>query len=309
MIKIPLEKDISREDWLELRRRGIGGSDAAAGCGISRYKSPMELWLEKTGKVADDGDSEAAYWGRTLEAIVREEFTKRSGLNVRTLPFMLQSEEHPFMLANVDGIVSDQKYGTCIFEAKTASAFKAKDWDLEIPEEYYVQIQHYMAVTGYNAAYIAALIGGNRFIRKCFERDDRVIEMLIKLERQFWAYVENDEMPPPDGSEASKKILAELYPEAKSGETVDLGEDGLSWVMQYEEASEQEKQLSEIKNLAANKLKEMLKDREIGLAGERKVIWRNIKSERLNTAALKEKEPEIYGKYLTDTSYRRFDVK
>jgi predicted phage-related endonuclease len=166
-----------------------------------------------------------------------------------------------------------------------------------------------MAVTGYKAAYIAALIGGNRFVWKCFERDDCLIEMLIGLEAQFWEYVKNDQMPPVDGSEASKKLLAERYPEVKCGETVELGEDGLSWILQYEKAAEQEKKITEVKNLAANKLKEMLKDCEIGVAGERKVIRRNINGERLNTGALKANEPEIYRKYLNQSSYRRLDVK
>ena len=149
------------EDWLEYRKQGIGGSDAAVVCGISRYKSPVELWMEKTGQLPSQETGEAAYWGNLLESLVREEFTKRTGISVTKPSALYQSGEHPFMLANVDGLCEDPVHGPCIFEAKTASAYKAGEWEDAIPDEYMIQIQHYMAVTGYQGAYIAVLIGGN----------------------------------------------------------------------------------------------------------------------------------------------------
>ena len=89
------------------------------------------------------------------------------------------------MLANLDGVCEVPEYGTCIFEAKTASAFKAGEWEDSIPDEYQLQIQHYMVVTGYRAAYIAVLIGGNTFKWKCVERDNELIAMLVQLESDF----------------------------------------------------------------------------------------------------------------------------
>ena len=112
-------------DWLEWRKKGIGGSDASVVCGINRYKSPVELWMEKTDQLQPQEAGESAYWGTILEAVVREEFTKRTGLEVRLVKQLLQSEEHPFMLANLDGVCNHPDYGTCIFEAKTATAYKA----------------------------------------------------------------------------------------------------------------------------------------------------------------------------------------
>ena len=122
------------EDWLEYRKLGIGGSDASVVCGMSRYKSPVELWLDKTGQLPAQEAGEAAYWGTQLEALVRAEFTKRTGIEVNHASQLLQSEEHPFMLANLDGICEHPELGTVIFEAKTASAFKAGEWDDSIPE-------------------------------------------------------------------------------------------------------------------------------------------------------------------------------
>ena len=136
------------EEWLEYRKLGIGGSDASVVCGINRYKSPVELWMDKTNQLPYQEAGEAAYWGSILESVVRTEFTKRTGIEVDTLSRLLQSNEHPFMLANLDGICTHPDHGICGFEAKTASAYKSGEWDNTIPDAYLLQIQHYMAVTG-----------------------------------------------------------------------------------------------------------------------------------------------------------------
>ena len=89
------------EQWLEWRRKGIGGSDASIVCGINKYRSPIELWLDKTGQAVFEEAGEAAYWGTILEPVVREEFTKRTGIEVKTVKHILQHEDYPFMLANL----------------------------------------------------------------------------------------------------------------------------------------------------------------------------------------------------------------
>ena len=196
-------ENMAYEDWLEYRKQGIGGSDASVVCGISRYKSPVELWMEKTDQLPPQEVGEAAYWGTQLEALVRAEFTKRTGIEVKIVSQLLQSEEHPFMLANLDGVCAVPDVGPCIFEAKTASTYKAGEWEDAIPDEYALQLAHYMAVTGYQGAYIAVLIGGNTFRWKFVERDEELISMLIELESVFWNHVQNGTPPPLDGSDAS----------------------------------------------------------------------------------------------------------
>lgn len=122
------------------------------------------------------------------------------------------------MQANLDGICTDPNYGECIFEAKTASAFKAGEWENAIPDEYMLQIQHYMAVTGFKAAYIAVLIGGNTFRWRLVERDEELIAMLVQLEAEFWDCVKNDTPPLLDGSEATAKFLAEKFVQSKKSQ-------------------------------------------------------------------------------------------
>ena len=296
-------------DWLEYRKQGIGGSDASVVCGISRYKSPVELWMNKTGQLPDQEAGEAAYWGTQLEPFVRAEFTKRTGIEVRTVNQLLQSEEYPFMLANLDGICEVPDVGTCIFEAKTASAYKAGEWEDSIPDEYLLQVSHYMAVTGYAGAYIAVLIGGNTFKWKFIERDEELISMLIELESAFWDHVQNRTPPPLDGSNASAKFLADRFCDSIPKSHITLPDTAVTLLAQYDEACEQLEIVTERKQRAENLLKEMMGENEVGTAGDRIVTWKSMAQERLDSKTLKAEHPTLCKKYTNKTLYRRFTVK
>ncbi len=296
-------------DWLEYRKQGIGGSDASVVCGINRYKSPVELWMNKTGQLPDQEAGEAAYWGTQLEPFVRAEFTKRTGIEVRTVNQLLQSEEYPFMLANLDGICEVPDVGTCIFEAKTASAYKVGEWEDTIPDEYMLQVQHYMAVTGYAGTYIAVLIGGNTFKWKFIERDEELISMLIELESAFWNHVQDCTPPPLDGSDASAKFLADRFHDSKPRSQITLPNTAVTLLAQYDEACEQLEIISERKQRAENLLKEMMGENEVGTAGDRIVTWKSMSQDRLDSKTLKAEHPALCKKYTSKTSYRRFEIK
>ena len=302
-------ENISYEDWLEYRKQGIGGSDASVVCGINRYKSPVELWLEKTDQIPYQEAGEAAYWGTQLEALVRTEFTKRTSIEVSVVNQLLRCEEHPFMLANLDGVCEHPDYGTCVFEAKTASAYKAGEWDNAVPDEYMLQLQHYMAVTGYKGAYIAVLIGGNTFRWKFVERDEELISMLIKLESDFWNHVQDRTPPPLDGSDASTKFLAERFPNSTPQSRITLPNTASELLAQYDEACEQLEAATAKKQKAENLLKEMLGEHETGTSGSRIISWKSVTQERLDSKTLKAEHPTLYQKYVNKTSYRRFSVK
>ncbi len=302
-------ENIPYEDWLEYRKSGIGGSDASVVCGISRYKSPMELWMEKTNQLPYQEAGEAAYWGIQLESLVKSEFTKRTNIKVKPVNQLLKNEEYPFMLANLDGVCEHHDYGTCVFEAKTASAYKSGEWDDSIPDEYMLQIQHYMAVTGYKGAYIAVLIGGNSFRWKFIERDEELIAMLIQLESDFWKHVESTVPPTLDGSEASAKFLAKKFPDSIKKSQIILPNTAADLINQYNEACEKLKTITEQKQEAENLLKEMIGENETGTVGNWVIDWKSISQERLDSKTLKAEHPVLYKKYANKTSYRRFSVK
>lgn len=297
------------EEWLEYRKKGIGGSDASVVCGINKYKSPVELWMEKIGQLQYSEAGEAAYWGTQLEALVRSEFTKRTGIEVDTVKQILQHEDLPFMLANLDGTCQHPNYGTCVFEAKTASAYKAGEWEDKIPDEYMLQIQHYMAVTGYVGAYIAVLIGGNTFKWKFIERDEEIISMLTELEKDFWEHVQNELPPALDGSSASEKFLSERFPDSIPKSKIELPETAESLIAEYNSACEKLEEITEQKQKAENLLKEMLGENEVGTSGNSVITWKSMSQERLDSKTLKAEHPKLYAKYANKISYRRFSIK
>ncbi len=304
-----LTENLPYVDWLEYRKRGIGGSDASVVCGVSRYKSPVELWMEKTNQLQAQEAREAAYWGTQLEPFVRAEFTKRTGIEVCHRSELLQSEEYPFMLANLDGVCEVPDVGPCIFEAKTASAYKAGEWEDTIPDEYVLQLSHYMAVTGYKGAYIAVLIGGNTFKWKFVERDEELISMLIELETSFWNHVQDCTPPPLDGSNATAKFLADRFHDSIPKSHITLPDTAADLLAQYDEACEQLEAVTEQKQKAENLLKEMLGENEVGTIMDRIVTWKSVSQERLDSKTLKVEHPALCKKYTNQTSYRRFTIK
>ena len=224
-------KELPREDWLAVRKQGIGSSDAAAAVGLNPYKSQLELWMEKTGRditlpKADPHDEESPmYWGNILEPIVAAHFSKRTGKRVRRINAVLQhpDPELPWMLANIDREVigaSDVQ----ILECKTAGINGARLWKEGVPEYVQLQVMHQLAVTGKQAADVAVLLGGQHLEIHRIERDELMIARLIELERKFWHYVETDTAPPADGSASAELALRCLYP-ADDGQTLDFSTD------------------------------------------------------------------------------------
>lgn len=309
MFKVLVSTDgLPYEKWLEYRRLGIGGSDASIVCGINKYKSPVELWMEKKGLSTSDEAGEPAYWGNRLESLVREEFTLRTGIEVTPVMQILQSETHPYMLANLDGICTHPDYGVCIFEAKTAGAYLSGEWEDKIPDSYMLQLQHYMAVTGYRGAYIAVLIGGNTFKWKFIERDEEMIATLVELEKDFWGCVQSDVPPILDGSDASSAFLNKRFPDSALS-SVNLPDAALTLIKQYDDSCMQIAELTEQKQEAENLLKQMIGECEFGSVGDRIVTWKTVTQERLDSKALKSDHPILYQQYVNKSSHRRFSIK
>jgi len=307
MQAVKLNKGETREEWLELRKNGIGGSDAAAIAGLNPWRSQLEVYLDKIGEIPETEDNENMYWGRQLEDLVAKEFAERSGKKVRRNNFILQHPVYPFMLANIDREIVGEEIG---LECKTASEYAKEQWlDDAVPEQYILQCQHYMAVTGYQGWWIAVLIGGNKFIYKYIERDEVIINYLIGMETEFWHMVEDRIMPDPDGSESSTEILAMLYPESKPDTSIALPIEAQQLVLEYNSASIMEKEIGQQKEEIANKLKQMLGENEKGIIGDYTITWKTITSNKLDTKSLQKDHRDIYQKYSKQSSYRRFTIK
>lgn len=300
---------LSREDWLKYRKRGIGGSDVAAILGISKWKSAVGLWLDKTNQSSEpEEENEAMQWGNIMEPVIRNHFAEVMGKPVAEVKAMLRHPEYPFMLADVDGVTVDDEGNPAILEIKTASEYKRGEWEDDIPPYYQTQVQHYLCVTGVKKAYVAVLIGGNSF--KVFEvdADVEVQQMLIAVERDFWNKVQNMIRPEIDGSDVATELLNRAYRGGISEQIV-LPEEAIEYVDRYMEASAEEDNAKAKKQDAANHIKEFMRDYDKAKCLNYTITWKPVSTERLDTKALKENEPEVYQKYVKSGTSRRFTVK
>ena len=279
-------RKMSHEDWLEMRKAGIGGSDCAAAVGLSRWKSPFKLWSEKTDRIVPSKAGEAAYWGSVMEPILRAEVAKRMPeAEVRECPFFLRSKEHPYMLANIDGYIHANG-SFSVLEIKTANAFAAvQDWQNGLPIEYYCQVMHYMAVTGMNNAYVAVLLGGNNFVIQKIDRDEDMIQHIIQMEEHFWyEYMLKD--TPPEATAKDNEVLGQLYPKSEE-KAVEMPTTAREILTDYEKACQDLAAAKEAKEQAEAKLKMMLADAEVGIIDGYKISWKNVSTTRLDSKKVK----------------------
>ena len=208
---------MSRVEWLERRKKSIGGSDAAAIVGLSKYASPYSIWAEKTGRLPDKPDSEAMRQGRDLEDYVARRWSEATKKRVKRINAMLYHPAYPFAHADIDRRVAGENAG---LECKTTSTLDIKQFKgVAFPEQYYVQCVHYMAVTGADRWYLGVLVFGREFMTFTLERDQAEIDALMEAEKEFWGHVERDEPPGIDGTKPTTEAIRTMYAESGEEET------------------------------------------------------------------------------------------
>lgn len=313
-IKFKNIKNMSREDWLKCRQAGIGGSDVSAILGLNKYSSALKVYMDKVEPIElSEEKNEFLHFGNVLEDIVAKEFGERTGFKVQRSSFMWQHPVHKFMLANVDRLIYHPKHGWGVLECKTASEYRKDDFDGDvIPEEYLLQLLHYLYVMDLKYGYLAVLIGGNKFKYFRVDRDDEVIKMIVDLESDFWNNHIIPRIPPEiDGSEASTKLLEVIYPADEVKEEIkDLPTEAAILIKQYEDAAKLEKDFAEAKIAAANKLKDMIGDHGKGIIYDREIKWTPVKGRKgIDSKRLEIDHPEIAKQYVKyGKPYRKFTI-
>lgn len=228
--------EASRLEWLNARRAGIGGSDIGAIMGLSKWKSPVDVWLDKTGRIEPDLEmSEPAYFGIELESFVATEYSKRSGNKVQRVNQAMKHPDHSWMLANIDrAVVADgsrarlDKDGKLtgvkgLLECKTASAYLEREWsDENAPLAYVAQCQWYMAVTGAEWCDLAVLIGGQKYVCHRIDREERLIDAIVDAGYQFW--FNNVIADKPPAPRTPEETLA-LFPSNTASDLVVASDD------------------------------------------------------------------------------------
>lgn len=297
-------KDLTREEWLQERMTGIGGSDAGTILGVNKWKSKTQLFFEKTNpEMIQEISNDAIHFGNVLEDVVAEEFAARTGKKVRRDNRMLRHPDHHFMMANLDRVVVGEK---ALLECKTTSQYNAEQWeDDNVPAQYLCQIQHYMAVTGFEKAYIAVLIGGQSFIWKEIERDDELIQIIIDAEKDFWENnVQANVIPEIDGSEATSDFINHMYQDIDN-EEIELGSEADTLMKAIESIKEDIKEKQQLQKKYENQLKDSLGHNTAGKTAAYLATWKQQTRRSIDKKALEEK----YGKDVIDQFYKESEYR
>lgn len=300
-------KNMAREEWLRIRKTGLGGSDAGAVCGLNPYVSPMAVYRDKVSDETDLEDNEAMRQGRDLEEYVTQRFMEETGLKVRRSNKMYRSVEYPWMIADVDRMVAGGEAG---LECKTVSAYNKDRWaDGGIPVHYLLQCYHYMIVTGCRTWYLAAVILGQDFQYRRIEYEEETAQNLIALESDFWNnHVRPRHMPDPDGSKSCDEVLEQYFRQRGKAEAIELvGFD--QKLERRQEIEETMKLLETEKRQIDQEIKVFMGDHPVASNERFKVTWQEVVSNRLDSKRLKTEDPETYQKFLQESKSSRFTVK
>lgn len=297
---------MSREEWLELRRHSIGGSDAAAIIGLSKWASPYTVWADKTGRLPDKPDTEAMRQGRDLEEYVAQRFSEATEKRVKRCNAILYNPAYPHSHADVDRMIVGENAG---LECKTTSTLDVKQFrGVEFPEKYYAQCVHYMAITGADRWYLAVLVLGKEFHVYTLERDEAEIRALMDAETAFWEqYVETDTPPAADGAESTTDAIRTIYSDSSQSICILFGRETL--LEEYMALKSQSKALDARIAEIQNTIMEDMQDAERGECGAYTVIWKAQERETFQRKEFEKAHPEInLAEYCRVSKSRPFKV-
>ena len=284
--------NMSHEQWLEERRKGIGGSDAAGIVGLNAYMTPYSIWADKTGRIPPKEDNEAMRQGRDFEDYVAKRWEEATGKKVRRCNYILRNTKYPFAHANIDRDVVGENAG---LECKTTSLMNLRKFkNGSFPENYYAQCMHYLAVTGADRWYLAVLVLNQGFYNFVIERDEDEIKALMEAEAEFWRSVESDTPPAFTGldpdSEALKVVYREGNDNADAVQLLGRESDIENLIALKAQKRELEKSIKYYEQV----LQGDLQNNEHGVCGQYIVNWKT------QTRA---------AHYVKESTFRKFEVK
>ena len=295
----------SHEEWLSLRHKYIGGSDAAAVVGMNAWVSPYALWAEKTCRLPGFEGNLATEVGTYMEDFVAQKFAQETGKRVRKSNQSWFNDQYPWAIANIDREIVGEDAG---LECKTTSELNlSKFKGGEFPAHYYVQCMHYMAVTGKSRWYLAVLIGNREFKWFTIERDEDEIQALMDAEQKFKQLVDSDTPPMADGASSTADTLSALYPDSIDT-AIGIGafERELD---NYFRLKEQKKNIEMTIDGIENRIKAHLGECARGEGEKYKVSWKTQYRSTFDSKKFIADHPEMdVSKYFKKSNSRPFKV-
>ena len=327
--------DLPEDEWLEYRRRGIGGSDAAAILGVSPFATARDLYYDKLKVVSyEDGESNwvAKKVGHLLEDLVAEIFHVKTGFEIYQVKKMFYHPVHTYMLADVDYFIRLPNGKTAILEIKTTN-YNAKDhWWCDgqeiVPINYEIQGRHYMCVMNVDEVYYCCLYGNNEneVIIRHIERDLDYEAELIALEGNFWNEHILAQVPPPyteDGDLIIESARRHFGPADENAPEIVLSVPLASSLVRYTELQAEKSELNRGVKRVENEMKR-LQGRIVAEMGRSCVATANSNDgsytitykpvikpviDKESLIRLRAQHPDIYEEYVSLSESRRFYVK
>lgn len=291
------------------RAEYLGASELAAVLGLNPWRSPLDVYLEKRGAVppADLSDNQAVHFGNVLEDVVAQEFSRRTGLEVRRDNRELVHPRLPFVRGHIDRRIVGQKAG---LECKTAGIRMAGQFGEagtdEVPPSYLIQCAAYLAITGFDEWHLAVLIAGNDFRTYRIPRDEELIAGIEARTKTFWACVQAGR--PPEAR--SLDDIKALYP-TDAGTEIQATADLVSRCTSLAEVRRDIKELEAAEDALKLEVQKAMGDhaRLIGPDGKPLATWTTTISKRLDTKRLEADHPDLCAQYRIESAARRFLLK
>ena len=296
---------MSREEWLKERKTYIGGSDIGAIVGVNKYKSAVDVYMDKVSDEIKEENTNATYWGCALEDAVAKAYSEKTGFDVKEEDKLLKHKEYPFIAANIDRWADN---GNHILECKTAGFMMSKEWGEEytdqIPESYLCQVAWYAAICEVERVDIAVLIGGQDFRIYSYTANRAFQEKLIKVGINFWNNHVLKNMPPE-----IKHVndVMSLYPVSKPIEAK-ANSEVIVKLGTIKELKAQDKQLNDSIKTLELEVKEYMKEAELLVDNSGKCLasWKTAKPRQsLDTKKLKAEHEDIYKEYMKESEPSR----
>lgn len=273
------------------RMTGIGGSDLGAICGFSKWANAVDIYHSKQELQEDVEENRYIEWGNRLEPVIREKASEVLGKEIIKPETFIRSQEHSFMIANLDGWIGDDRI-VCEFKVAdkwTEKLFGEPGSDF-IPDVYLFQLAHYAIVMNASKCYLFVLIGGNDFRHYTYERNPELEAQIIRIEKNFWENHVMKRIPPEPKTYEEASTLWSNHNDHSvvSEDAMSIHHDLLTVRARIEE-------LKQLEDKHKAELCKIIGEASVVLSPELNPIatWKTQKSSRIDTHKLKKEYPDI----------------
>ncbi len=312
------DQTTNEEAWLHARTGGIGGSDIGAICGVSPFTSARQIYLKKTGQFLEnepkvtDASWERMKWGHLLEPLIADEYARRSESKLIDLKATVQHKDFPWALANIDRLIVDNEGKPIgILECKTTGEYNNEDWEEgDLLLSYIYQLNWYLWILGLERGAFACLVGGNKFYHyDIFRNDELLNDVIIPAAKSFW-FDNVLKLKEPELQTADTDFANSIYKSVTKNSEMVLDDDISNELAgTIVECKAQIKSITATMEEAQNRIKDRLKDTEIGYTKDYTIKWSPRSQVRVDSDKLKSSFPEIYQQCQKKIEFRVMTIK